>query len=158
MATSIDPKLSELVSRSFDSTKISSIKPDPKLLEETLSMAPHNVPLMSDQELSERIFGLSQYQVYIQAQTNARNVKFINIKRRYEMALNQAASKIDPKVKTVKEREALALAGSDDLRKMLDDLTIAESDYLLFENIPQSMIELCNALKKEMALRTMIKR
>lgn len=147
----MDKDLLEQLAKSLSDTKIDKINPDKSELDTVLALPSHQLSSLSDKELSQYIYILSQYLVFLTVQANARHIKFLEAKRSYELSLAKEMAKCE--AKTVKEKSTAALLGSEELQKKEKDLRVKESDYILFEKVPEAIGELSNALKKELSIR-----
>jgi hypothetical protein len=147
----MDKEILAKLSQSLAETKLDKVNPDKDVIEKVLTIQSHQLSSLSDSELSQNIYTLSQYLIFLTVQYNARNIKYLESKRTFEFALARDVSKRDEK--TIKEKEAMARLNSEELQKLEKDLRLKEADYLLFDKIPESISELVNAFKKELGLR-----
>lgn len=148
----MDSDIAKRLSASLDETKIDLIVPDMEELDKVLTMKSSRLSSLSDAVLTQYIYSLSQYSVYLQAQSNMKNIEFLEAKRAFEYALAVALSKDDTK-KTIKEKENIALVSSPEVQKLEKDMRIKSADVKLFEKIPDRVEELINAFKKELSNR-----
>jgi hypothetical protein len=144
---SIDKKVLAKLNESLHDTKISFIKPDKDKLEELLSIPADRLSNLERKKLIEYIYILAQYQVFLNVQSNSRRIQYLEAKRSYDGELSLEVAKINSK-KTLKEKAADAEENSPLLKELKEDLRIKEADSVLFEKIPESVLELSNALKK----------
>lgn len=148
----MDPIIAKRLARSLDETKIDLIAPDQDELDTILTLKSHRLSTLSEQILTQYIYSLSQYSIFLQAQSNMRNIEFLEAKRSFEIALASETNK-DNEKKTVKEKENNALLGSPRLQELELDMRVKSSDFKLFEKIPDRVEELINAFKKELSNR-----
>ena len=147
----LSPYIIDTLQKSISDTMITSICPNKDQLAEALSLQSDELSALTERELSKYIYTLSQYIVYLQVQCNSRHIKYLESKRRYELALAKGSISIE--AKTLKEKARIALSNDPELQKYEKILRITEADYMLFEKIPESVTELVNALKKELSIR-----
>lgn len=148
----ISEAIREKLEASISSTYIGMIEPDPDFLKEVLTTPAHQITTFSDSELTKAIYVLAQYQTFLQAQLNLREIKYLDAKRNYELEL--AKSSLGLAGKTNKEKTTQALLNSEILQDLEKEVKITEYDFKLFQKIPDAILELGNALKKELSLRT----
>jgi len=148
----MDQEIKDTIIRTLNETKIDLIEPDKTEIEIVLQLKSSHLASSSEEDLTRYIYTLSQYIVFLQVQSNARNIRFIEAKRSYELALSKECSKI-PDKKTVKEREQTALLGNESLQELEKNLRVKEADYRIFEKVPDHISEIINALKKELQNR-----
>ena len=147
----MDKDILAKLTQSLADTKLDKVNPDKTVVENVLTLQSHQLPTLTDSELSQNIYTLSQYLVFLTIQCNARNIKYLEAKRTFDFALAREVSKREGK--TVKEKEAMALLNSEELQVLEKDLRLKEADFILFDKIPEAMSELVNAFKKELGLR-----
>lgn len=117
-----------------------------------LKLSGSDITSMPLTKLSETIFNSARYMMYIQLYYNQVNANLIYLKKEHEQSLIKKASLIK-EGKTIKEKSVLALLQSDSL--MEQDITIKQLEISvnLLHNIPEMLMELINALKKELQRR-----
>lgn len=147
----LEKDILQKLNESLSETQIGSIRPDKNRLDELLRVKAEQLANLSDSMLSQYIYILSQYQVFLNVQYNSKKILALESKRIFEGALAKQVSKVEGK--TVKERSYLVLENNIELQKLEKEMRILEADSNLFENIPSSVSELANALKKELSLR-----
>lgn len=139
---------------SLHDTRLDKIDPTQNRddLDKALLIRGHEISTMATEELMAHMYTLTQYTVFMHMQSNIRQIKFLEAKREYELALAKALS--GKQGKTVKERASAAILESEDLQKLESEMRVREADHIMFEKVPDSLAELANALKKELSLRT----
>lgn len=147
----MDQEITDKLLSSLSDTKIDLIDPDKDELSAVLSLKSHQLSTLNEESLTKYIYSLSQYLIYLQVQSNVRNVKFLEAKRCFEIELYKEMNKFE--AKTVKEKENMALLSSEHLQKLEKDMRIKSADYKLFEKLPDHISELINAFKKELSNR-----
>lgn len=120
------------------------------VLEWALKIDPESVVLFSGQELTKAMYSLTQYAAFLQAQLNIREATFLYEKRKFGREIALAISKYKG---TVQEREAKALDEVDELKMLEDRMIAAESQFIIFKKMPESILEKVNVIKKEMSRR-----
>jgi hypothetical protein len=151
MSIDIDPEISEQLSKSLIDTRIHLIQPTKNKLDEVLKLQSGNISTLNESRLTEYIYTLAQYSVFLNVQANTRKILFLESKRAYDAALNRAVSKVNGK--TIKERASSVLESDEKLQQLEKDMRKKEADCILFENVPESVSEISNALKKELSFR-----
>lgn len=136
---------------SLSDTYIDQVSPDGDSLKKILSLSGYELNALDDSIVTQYIYTLTQYLVFLQVQTNVRQIKYLDTKRQYELALSKAIANTSGK--TIKERSKLALIENDAVQKLEQSFKVAEADYILFTKIPDSILELINAFKKELSIR-----
>lgn len=147
----MDKEVKDQLTQSLSETYIDRINPDKGELDRVLTLRSDHLASLADTEISRYIYTLSQYVVFLTVQLNARHIKFLEAKRSYEFSLAQVVTKTE--AKTIKEKVNTALSTNEDLQKKEKRLRVLESDFILFEKVPEAVTELANALKKELAVR-----
>lgn len=150
----MDQAILNQIIKSLQDTKIDLINPNPECLNTVLGLSGANLNRLTDEELSQHVYTLSQYVIYLQCQYNVRYIRYLEAKRIYEGSLAEVSSKMTGK--TVKEKTMAALLESPKLQELEKRMSGLEYDYLLFEKIPDQVQELSNALKKELSVRSSI--
>lgn len=145
----MDKAISDKLVISLNETQIDLIDPDKDEIERVLKVKSSQISNLSEDMLTRYIYSLSQYLVFLQVQSNVRNIKYMDFKGVFELALHIEMSKVD--AKTVKEKENTAILSSDKLQKMQLELRELAADARLFEKIPDRVEELINAFKKELS-------
>jgi hypothetical protein len=133
--------------------KLLDYTPDMKGIEAILQLKGRDLSTLSEDKLSECVFVITQYQLYLQLHHNIRNIEYLNLENQFDRALNSALLKVADKKLTVKEKMAVAMEGNTELQELEDNAFRAKSKYLLFNKIPDSLIEWGNAIKKELSIR-----
>jgi hypothetical protein len=146
----LDIKIKAKIESSLADTKIDQISPD-ETIEEAIAVQGYQLSTLSDSKLSEYIYTLAQYVSFLQVQCNVREVATNEAKRNYEFAVAKAVTKIEGK--TIKERMTQALIESEALQKLEQEYRIAEADLTIFKRVPESISDIGNAFKKELAIR-----
>jgi len=121
-------------------------------LQWALSLNPEDLVVLPVEDISKAIFIYAQYIVFVQAQLNVREASLMYEKRKFNRAVAKAISKY-PKG-TVAEREAKAFEDNEDLRMLEQQYLKAQTNFVMFQKMPDSMAEVVNALKKELTRRT----
>lgn len=152
MSLDLDPEIAKKLAKSLEDTKIASIKPSKDKLDEILHLQADQISTIQDSKLTEYIYALAQYQVFLHVQSNSRKILFLESKRTFDAEVSRQVVR-NTQGKTVKERLALALENDPRLQELEKDMRIKEADQLLFDNVPESVSELSNALKKELSIR-----
>lgn len=140
------------IAQSLLDTRLGSISPDYEEIETILSLKGSRLSFLTSKDLTHYIYSLSQYLIFLQVQVNIRNIKYIDAKKAYETALAREMSTKDTK-RTLKEKTSEVLLSSEKLQQLSQALQVKEADYRLFDKIPDHILELVNALKKELATR-----
>lgn len=140
------------ISKSLNDTKIDLIAADSGALEKALAITGRNLFSLSEEEISQHIYTITQHLIFVQLQCNGRRIKYIEAKRAYEMELARLITKST--AKTVKERTSECLIEHDHLRNLEKQMRICEADVTLFDKIPEHISELANALKKALSTKT----
>jgi len=141
------------LNRCLEETGLGSITPQPEALKEALSIDGTMLGTLSAQKISSLIFTLTRYQLYLQLQSNMRTVKRDSTKRRYELELGKTMIKLQKSKLTVKEKAAQALEDNPNLAVLEENWYKAESEATLFHKTPEMVMEIANALKKELSVR-----
>lgn len=139
------------LAKSLSDTRIDKIKPNPDLIEKVLSIQGIDFPNIQDHELSQHLYTLSQYLVFLNLQCNARQIKFLEAKRKFEFEQAKLVATIEGK--TIKERESTAILNNEVLQTLEKDMRQKEYDFILFNKVPDSVTEIVNAIKKELSVR-----
>lgn len=148
----MDIKLGELLRTSLEGTYLEFMGiGNENILKWALSIDPETVVLFESSDLTKAMYSLTQYSAFLQAQLNAREATFIYEKRKFGRELSLAICQY-PKG-TVNEREAKALKDIKELQLLESRLVKAETDFLMFRKMPESILEKVNVLKKEMSRR-----
>lgn len=155
MSLDLDKDISNKLTKSLVDTKIANIKPSKDKLDEILRLPSDQISTIPDNKVTEYIYCLAQYQVFLHVQANSRKILFLESKRSFDAEVAREVSKIEGK--TIKERASYAINNNQQLQALEKDMRIKEADYILFENIPESVSELANALKKELSIRFNVK-
>jgi len=145
-------KIKAKITTSLEETKIDHISPEADGLDKALAVKGYDISSLADAEISQHMYTLSQYIVFLQVQCNVRQIKYIDAKRMYELAIAKAVA--NQTGKTVKERTNTALLESGELQRLEQDYRLTEADFILFSKVPDSILEVVNAFKKELSLRT----
>lgn len=147
----LDTDILNKVSQSLEECKFHLIKPEKDLLDKILGLNGYTISSLDNNTLSSYLFALAQYQIFIQTQVNIRNIKYVESKRAYDLEMAREIQKTN--AKTIKEKNTTALLNSPILQELEKDMRVKYSDHIIFDKIPDSIAELSNALKKEIALR-----
>jgi len=144
----LDEEISTQLTKSLTDTCIHTIKPSKDKLVEALKLQAHQISSLPEEKIKEYLYIFAQYTVFLNVQANSRKILYLEAKRAFEMAISNKVTHVEGK--TVKERLAKVLETDESIQKLEKDLRIKEADSTLFENIPESIIEISNALKKIM--------
>jgi hypothetical protein len=128
--------------------------PDMKGVEEILQLKGRNLSTLSETKLSEYVFTITQYQLYLQLHHNIRNIEYLTAEGEYERAVDKALIGLPDKKQTVKEKIATAIETNPHIKELLVKMEKARNRHILFNKIPDAFIEWGNAIKKELSIRT----
>lgn len=149
----MDLALKKILKQSLEGTGLEKITmPGELLLTWALTFNPESVVSMPSEDISKAIFVISRYVVFLQAQANLREASLYHEKENFNIAIAEKISKYP--TGTVAERQAKALNDHEDLRMLKDRVMSAKINYLMFQKIPDSFLEVINALKKELSRRS----
>jgi hypothetical protein len=132
---------------------LDSIAPNEAVFREALSLAGEDISSMPINRISKLIFTLSQYQVYLQLQANIQSAKYRKAKRDFELELNRTLIQVKESKMTIKEKTAKAFEINEQLSVLEEAMTVAEGKDIALHKIPESALEIINALKKELSIR-----
>lgn len=147
----IDKDILDAVTKSLNVTKIDLISPEEDVLQRALGLQSNQIQTLQESEIVGYIYVLAKYQTFLQVQSNVRNIRYLDAKRRFELRLAKEMSTVEGK--TVKERTSTVLLNSLELQELEKEMRIKEADYIILEKIPDTVSEMTNALKKELATR-----
>lgn len=148
----MDKEILDTLNKSLADTKIDKISPNQELLDVVLSLQGNKLAALTEPELTNYIFVLSQYQLFLQTQSNYRHIRYMEAKREFEFSLAREVSKLEGK--TIKEKEAKALSDNLELQLLEKAMRVRQADHILFDKVPENLSEMANALKKELSLRS----
>jgi len=147
----MEKKISDTLSATLSETRIFSIKPSTEQIDEVLTLSADHISNLTDQQLSRYIYILSQYSVFLNLQCNSKKILADESRHIYDTEVGKVISKLEGK--TVKDRISMALENDEKLRNLEMDMRIRAADSTLLENIPDAIMNLSNALKKESSFR-----
>jgi hypothetical protein len=124
------------------------------LVDEVMNLSGRDLNNIPTVKISEYIYTITQYVLYVQLISNVNRVKYKEKSRLFNARLRKAYvdAKIDKRL-TSAEKQALAMSydsGLDVLEKEVSDL---ESQVILLDKVPENFLEIANSLKKELSLR-----
>lgn len=131
---------------------IDCLDKDTDSLKLVLSLRGKDLSSISDKKLSEHLLNLTRYHAYLTVHYNFRNIEYVTSKRKYDMELNKKIISVEGKGLTVKEKTSIAMEDPE-VMVFYNDFVAKERLFLLLKNLPESLTELANAIKKEMSVR-----
>lgn len=120
------------------------------LVKYALALDPEKLADYTGEEVSKFILALTQYAAFVQAQLNIKESICLYEKRKFELRLGELSFRYKG---TVTEKKAQALKDSIELKHLEDSVTDALVSKQICEKIPDMVLEIVNALKKEAGRR-----
>jgi hypothetical protein len=117
-----------------------------------LKLSGSDITNMSSTKLSETIFNTARYMMYVQLYYNQVNANLIYLKKEHEQALVRFCTNIK-EGKTIKEKSVHALSQNTALSEQDQTIKQLEISVNILNNLPEMLMELTNALKKELQRR-----
>jgi hypothetical protein len=149
-----EDKYFDQLSKCLEDTGLSEVAPNLEALKEALSIDGTKLGTLTSQKISSLIFTLSRYQLYLQLQCNIRSVKRNTAKRQFEIEQGKALIKLPSSKLTVKEKAAKVLEEHEGLANLESKYATADDECTLFHKTPEMVLEIINALKKELSIRS----
>ena len=142
------------LTKSLEEVGLDLVVPNNEALREALTLDGSMLSSLTNQKISSMIFTLSRFQLYLQVHSNVRTLNHKKAKREFEKELNSTLIQLKcPKSYTVKEKVAQAFIENPNLTDMEEKVVNAEGHEILFHKTPESILEIINALKKELSTR-----
>jgi hypothetical protein len=125
----------------------------PSEIEEVFTFNAREMDTLSSAVLSKYTVMLGQYLITLQVRFNTSRVIAGQKRKVLDRKVQALIQSGVPEGKTLKEREANAIAGSQELRALELDYDEASAERDLLDGIDRPIIELINAIKSELRRR-----
>ena len=122
------------------------------LSKKLLQLTGNDITTMPDITLSENIYNAARYMSFLQLYYNQANATYIHLKREHDLEVLKEVQKLKLN-KTIKEKTAYVIENIPGLYSQFEELQKLEITVNLLQKMPESVMELANALKKELQRR-----
>lgn len=131
------------------------IKPSVELIEEVFSYDFKKLDQASSEDISKYCAALAQYLVYMQYQRNKVKIDMIKTKQYIDRAVFQIMDDSTlKKFKTKTAAKEAIITTSEELSKSREKLDTLDTELIMSEGMDKSILELINALKRELTRRS----
>jgi len=148
----MDPRIKNRLRETSESLSLYSAMP-PSEIEEVFNFNVREMDAISSQTLSKYTVMLGQYLITLQVRFNTARVLGGQKKKVLERRIQELIQSGVAEGKTLKEREANAIAMVPELQALELDYDEASAERDLLDGIDKPIIELMNALKSELRRR-----